>query len=90
VTEEQLVNIYRAKESGIDFIKFDDLTGFNPKSFDSVTEIPKVARYKGYDVLKGNFYIENGYKIKIDSPDNIQYIDDPKYKSRILSLNANN
>lgn len=83
---ENIVNVLENKSNG--FIKLRNGSMINIASISEISDIPKVARYKGYDVVNGRWYYRDGDKIHIDCPEDIEYIDDPKYKKGLLQLNS--
>ncbi len=52
----------------------------NPRTIDSISNIPEIAYYKGYAVNKdGRTYTRDGQKITIEYLENVEYLPDPKY-----------
>jgi hypothetical protein len=93
--EDKIQAIYDQINSGAKLIVLENNNALNISSIESIIDIPKIAKYKNgagniVDPINGQFYIEDGKKIKIDFPEKIYYIENPKYKAQYLELNGKN
>ena len=87
IDEEELPTVLGNLEKKIIKLRNDDYIA--PSAIQSISNVPMVAYYKGYAVLKdGKSYLRDGDRITISEPNLIEYQEDPSYYSKFYAQQA--
>jgi len=89
VKEDEAENIMKVVNAGnVKMIKLRSGDYISSSGIMEICEPPKIMQYKGYTVNKsGTKFLRDGEWIDIQYPENIEYIEDPKYKENLKRLN---